>query len=268
MGALRAAQPSRPWPGVVAHRARNAYWCAGRRRAEDAEWGRQVRVCGDLRYQSLGTHGTGRADRVGGGMGRRFAARWRGEYISRVCEFQGRQHRTLFGGARSSLLQVVRAAWSFMGWVETSLHGVVHVPTCAAHRAHIQCCILVLHVACGRLYDSCLRGQWDSSCCTRMLRIACCMVYVVCLRVASCTLDAAQCKFRSLRGGACDRIAVVGIGRGACCTLYAACCVLHAARCMPHTQHQPSDNAGVRCMLRIVRCAACMMHFVAFPPTL
>jgi hypothetical protein len=102
------------------------------------------------------------------------------------------------------------------------------------------CCTVV---GC-RLHDTCHRGQCDSSCCTRMLRFACCKVHVVCLRVACCTLDAAQCKFRSLRGGVCDRIAAVGIGRGACCTLYAACCVLHAARCMLHTQHQASDNVG------------------------
>jgi hypothetical protein len=63
MGALRATQPSRPWPGVAASRAfkaSSADWCAGRRRAKDAEWGSQVRVCGDLRYQSqTGTLGRG-----------------------------------------------------------------------------------------------------------------------------------------------------------------------------------------------------------------
>ena len=109
------------------------------------------------------------------------------------------------------------------------------------------------HVACCGLYDTCPGGQWDSSCCTGMLRVACCRVYVVCLRAARCTLDAAQCKFRSLSGGGCDRIAAVGIGRGACCTLYVACCMLHVACCTPSTRRR--TMWGVRCMLRIVRSA-------------
>jgi hypothetical protein len=58
---------------------------------------------------------------------------------------------------------------------------------------------LGLQFECCMLYATCLGGQWDSSCCTGMLRVAWCRVYVVCLRVACCTLDAAQCKFRSLR---------------------------------------------------------------------
>ncbi len=104
-------------------------------------------------------------------------------------------------------------------------------------------------------------------CCA--LHVAWCRVYVVCLRVACCTLDAAQCKFRSLRGGVCDRIAAVGIGQGACCTLYSACCAMLVACCMLHTQHQASDNVG--CALHAAHSAeraACMMHFAASHPTL
>jgi hypothetical protein len=54
----------------------------------------------------------GEADRAGGGWGWRFAVWWRGEdiWIWRINRVQGRQHRTLFCGARSSLLTVVRVA--------------------------------------------------------------------------------------------------------------------------------------------------------------
>ncbi len=211
----------------------------------------------------------GEADRVGGGVGWRFAGWWRDAVRRWICPLHGRQHRALFGGARSSLLTVVRAV--------SALHGVRctwHGGRCLLHRllrtVHARLMLhgvqtmlhLGLHVACCGLYATCLGGQWDTSCCTGMLHVAC-------LRVACCTLDAAQCKFRSLRGGGCDRIAAVGIGRGACCTLYAACCVLHAARCMLHTQHQASDNVG--CALHAVHSmerAACMMPFAASPPTL
>ncbi len=95
-----------------------------------------------------------------------------------------------------------------------------------------------LQAACCGLRDTCPGGEWDSSCCTGMLRVAWCREFVACLRVARCTLDAAQCKVRSLRGGGCDRIAAVGIGRGACCTLYAACCVLPAACFRPSTRRR------------------------------
>jgi hypothetical protein len=56
----------------------------------------------------------GEADRVGGGLGRRRAGRWRGGDGRRVSRVQGRQHRTRFGGARSSWLRVVRVAWICM----------------------------------------------------------------------------------------------------------------------------------------------------------
>jgi hypothetical protein len=57
----------------------------------------------------------GEADRARGGLGRRCAVRWRGDDGRRVCRVQGRQHRTLFGGARSSLLTGVHVAGSNMG---------------------------------------------------------------------------------------------------------------------------------------------------------
>ncbi len=61
---------------------------------------------------------------VGGGVGRRCAGWWRGEDGGRIRRVQGRQHRTLFGGARSSSLAVVRVAPSGMGCVVPPLHRV------------------------------------------------------------------------------------------------------------------------------------------------
>jgi hypothetical protein len=57
----------------------------------------------------------GKADRAGGRLGRRCAEWWHGDDGWRVSLLQGRQHRTLFGGARSSSLTVARVAWSCMG---------------------------------------------------------------------------------------------------------------------------------------------------------
>jgi hypothetical protein len=83
---LRAAQPLRSsQPGFQSWTFLHADWSAARRRAQDAEWGRQVRVGGDLRYHSRkSTCGSERRS------GRRWmllwcAARWRGDDVWRVC---------------------------------------------------------------------------------------------------------------------------------------------------------------------------------------
>jgi hypothetical protein len=116
------------------------------------------------------------------------------------------------------------------------------------------CYIVVFHCCRLRLYDTCLRGQWDGPCCSRMLRIACCTLHVCALRIARWMLRNACCICAS--AVFCDR------NERSCWG--SACCVLHAVRCM-------SQWTTCRCALHDAHSAVCvarMMHFAAFTPTL
>jgi hypothetical protein len=120
MGTLRVTQPSRPWRAQQpdgAFRAGHSCVLTGVQ-----EGGVLKMRSGAVQFESVAISNTsatvrvaGQADRTGGGLGRRCAEWWRGKDIWRINRVQGRQHRTLFGGAQSSLLTVVCVALSSMG---------------------------------------------------------------------------------------------------------------------------------------------------------
>jgi hypothetical protein len=69
---------------------------------------------------------------------------------------------------------------------------VVHVAMCAAHDARmfdVAWCADMLHRSVA-LYETCLRGQWDSPCSIGMLHVASCTLSVACVRAVCCTLHA------------------------------------------------------------------------------
>jgi hypothetical protein len=140
----------------------------------------------------------GEADRAGGRLEWRFAVWWRGEDIWWINRVQGRQHRTLFCGARSSLLTVVRVASSCMGCVVRCMvcGGMLQrvlrtMHVCLILHGVRTCCIFVLH-GCRLQVARHLSSRPVGG---SMLHpdVARCVVCVACSRVAHCTLDAAQC---------------------------------------------------------------------------
>ncbi len=122
------------------------------------------------------------------------------------------------------------------------------------HRVRTRC-ILVVHVACCRLFDTCLAASGVVH-----VALGCCALHVVCCAVPACALRVVRCMLRNaccICAGAvfCDRNAAVGI--------------VHVASCVLCTQQQTFDNVG--CALHDAHSAVClarMTHFGAFPPTL
>jgi hypothetical protein len=239
--------------GVVASRGFQSWtflradWRAGRRRAEDAEWVRPVRVCGDLQYIRNGARGrTGRSDRRRTGAAMCRVVAWRGYLADQLSSRAAASHAL----RRCAIL----VADSYACCIELhgercTLHGVWCMLQRVLRTMHVclmlhgvrTCYIVVFHCCRLRLYDTCLPGQWDGPCCSRMLRIACCMLHVCALRIARWMLRNACC----IRASAvfCDRNdAAVGVVRVACCMPYVAC--------------RNGRRVDVRCMTRIVRCAS------------
>jgi hypothetical protein len=166
-GMLFASPSSDAPPSVAGHR----WWFQQRWGAKHVRRQRDVRVCGDLLYPSIGARG--REGPIGseaalGGVSRKAA--W--------CTRLAGQSRSRAAASNALRRCAILVADHCVGCVVRGIVCGVCCNLCLMLHGVRPCCLLVLDVVFCRLPETCLRGQWDGPCCTRMLCVA---LHVACL---------------------------------------------------------------------------------------